>query len=106
MVGQVGGVGHGKDAGELDAQIVPVADLVACLLYTSALIVAGKVPYAQDTKPLKSLACVLAEGRRGANKNAQGVSLGRRVQKRDHSRTILLLVPVLAAIFQVQKARV
>ena len=31
MIGQVGGVGHGKDAGELDAQIVPVADLVADL---------------------------------------------------------------------------
>ena len=30
-IGQVGGVGHGKDAGELDAQIVPVADLVADL---------------------------------------------------------------------------
>ena len=31
MVGQVGGGAHGEDAGELDAQIVPVADLIAHL---------------------------------------------------------------------------
>ena len=31
VVGQVGSVGHGKDTGELDTQIVPVADLVADL---------------------------------------------------------------------------